>query len=288
MAVRTILYRGFLSSCNYGCFYCPFSKRESSDGELQLDQRALERFTDWVRHEPGELSIFFTPRGEALIHGYYQDAFVELSQATRKVVVQTNLSGNLDWLSRTARQKIAFWCSFHPGETDMDAFLENCERLLQYGIRFSVGAVGIKENMSVIRELRNRLPDEVYLWINAYKHEAEYYSQSDLADFTAIDPYFLYNTKRYKSLGLECDCGAKVFAVDGEGDIRRCHFTDQVIGNIYTGGIPDTENGSLCPNDECWCHIGYVHLKELGLREIFGSGILERIPAGGRMNLLEI
>lgn len=276
--MRAILYRGFLSSCNYGCFYCPFARRKPAAGEVQRDQRALERFIDWVRQEPGEMNVFFTPRGEALIHGYYQDALVELSHVTRKVVVQTNLSGRLDWLNCAARQRIALWCSFHPGETDMDAFLENCECLLQYGIRFSVGVVGIKENLSVIRELRNRLPDGVYLWINACKHEADYYSRSDLADFTAIDPYFPYNTKRYKSLGRECDCGATVFAVDGEGDIRRCHFTDQVIGNIYTGGIPDIENGSLCPNDECWCHIGYVHLKELGLREIFGDGILERIP----------
>lgn len=34
-----------------------------------------------------------------------------------------------------------------------------------------------------------------------------------------------------------------------------------------------------CTNQTCHCHIGYVHLEYLELDKVFGSGILERIPA---------
>jgi hypothetical protein len=37
---------------------------------------------------------------------------------------------------------------------------------------------------------------------------------------------------------------------------------------------------SLCGNATCGCHIGYVHMDELKLYEVFGEGVLERIPAG--------
>ena len=50
MSVRghlSILWRGPLASCNYGCAYCPFAKKVDSRAELARDRRALERFVDW-------------------------------------------------------------------------------------------------------------------------------------------------------------------------------------------------------------------------------------------------
>jgi sulfatase maturation enzyme AslB (radical SAM superfamily) len=43
----SILYRGPLSSCNYGCEYCPFAKREESYAQLETDRVALLRFVAW-------------------------------------------------------------------------------------------------------------------------------------------------------------------------------------------------------------------------------------------------
>ena len=40
----SILYRGPLSSCNYGCTYCPFAKHAETAAEHEVDQRALEHF----------------------------------------------------------------------------------------------------------------------------------------------------------------------------------------------------------------------------------------------------
>ena len=58
----SILYRGPLSSCNYGCDYCPFAKHRETYAEHQHDQQALERFLNWVANRAGDqIGIFFTP-----------------------------------------------------------------------------------------------------------------------------------------------------------------------------------------------------------------------------------
>ncbi len=68
-------------------------------------------------------------------------------------------------------------------------------------------------------------------------------------------------------------------AVDGEGTMRRCHFVPEPIGNLYDPGFADALIERPSPNETCGCHIGYVHLDDLGLAPVFGEGLLERIPA---------
>ena len=40
----TVLWRGSLESCNYGCPYCPFAKTTDDRDALAADRAALERF----------------------------------------------------------------------------------------------------------------------------------------------------------------------------------------------------------------------------------------------------
>jgi len=62
--------------------------------------------------------------------------------------------------------------------------------------------------------------------------------------------------------------------------MRRCHFIREVIGNIYEPGFENALRETPCANATCGCHIGYVHMDELKLYEVFGEGVLKRIPAG--------
>ena len=48
--------------------------------------------------------------------------------------------------------------------------------------RFSVGVVGLKEHVAEIAALRAELPPAVYLWVNAYKREPDYYPPDVAAD----------------------------------------------------------------------------------------------------------
>lgn len=276
----SILYRGPLSSCNYACDYCPFAKTHNTREELQDDEMRLNRFTQWVKTRQEEIGILFTPWGEALVHGSYQKALCDLShfQNVRRVAIQTNLSCRLDWLTSANPQTLALWCTFHPTEVKLDRFLQQCRTLDAHGIRYSVGIVGTRDALPFLEPLRSGLRPEIYVWVNAFKRNPEYYTQNEIDRLNGFDPLFSINNKRHPSLGRSCRTGHIVFSVDGIGDMRRCHFVKDVIGNIYQRDFEKALHPRACPAETCGCHIGYVHLDELGLDTVFGEGLLERIP----------
>jgi MoaA/NifB/PqqE/SkfB family radical SAM enzyme len=278
----SILYRGPLSSCNYGCVYCPFAKHAETAAEHAVDGRAFARFLDWVAERRDDrISVFFTPWGEALIRKRYQEALATLTNLphVEKAAIQTNLSCRLDWVEACDKRRLGLWATFHPSQVARARFVAKCHELDRRGVRFSVGVVGLKEHAEEIDALRRELPPHIYLWINAYKDEPDYYGAADLQRFAAIDPLFPINTQRHPSLGRACRCGESVISVDGDGTMRRCHFIRTPIGNIYDPGFEEALQERPCTNATCGCHIGYVHMDELKLYDIFRDGILERIPA---------
>ncbi len=281
----SILYRGPLSSCNYACGYCPFAKRTETAAELAHDRACLERFVAWVGGRSADsIGVLFTPWGEALVRRWYQDALASLTLMphVRKAAIQTNLSCKLDWLDACDRTRLALWCTFHPTETTRERFLAKCRELRARGVRFSVGVVGLKEHFAEIADLRRELPADVYLWVNAYKRDPDYYTVEMVETLTRLDPLFPVNNQYHRSRGEPCRAGATVISVDGDGTVRRCHFIREPIGNLYA---PDFEHRLVerpCSNDTCGCHIGYVHLDRLRLYETFGDGVLERVPVGYR------
>lgn len=277
----TILYRGPLSSCNYECGYCPFAKTVNTREELLDDERRLQRFAKWIESRAEEFGILFTPWGEALIHRAYQKALCKLSHLpnVRRVAIQTNLSCPLDWVSAANPGTLALWCTFHPTQTKLDRFLRQCHALDGRGIRYSVGIVGTREALPFLEPLRAGLKPDIYVWVNAFKQNPEYYTEQEIVRLTEFDSLFPTNNKRHPSFGRACRTGQTVFSVDGNGDIRRCHFVKDIIGNIYEPGFEKALRPRPCPAQTCGCHIGYVHLEELGLDAVFGEGLLERIPS---------
>ena len=108
----SILYRGPLASCNYGCAYCPFAKHPETAAERAEDAAALERFVGWVESRRGDLiSVLFTPWGEALTRVRYQRALVRLTKAphVEKAAIQTNLACRLDWVEDCDKKKLGLW-----------------------------------------------------------------------------------------------------------------------------------------------------------------------------------
>jgi hypothetical protein len=281
----TILWRGPLESCNYGCEYCPFAKKVEGPAELARDRAALARFVEWVEARPAvrpgqRLALFFTPWGEALVRPWYREALARLSRLPHvdKVAVQTNLSVRLDWVEQADPAKLGLWATYHPGEVDRARFVARCLDAVARGVPLSAGIVGLREHLDEAEALRRELPPHVYVWVNAYKRVADYYAPGELARLEAVDPLFRLNTVHHPSRGRACRAGAQVLSVDGEGVVRRCHFVRAPIGSIYDPDFEACLAERPCPNETCGCHIGYVHLDHLGLAQVFGSGLLERIP----------
>ncbi len=275
-----ILYRGPLESCNYDCSYCPFAKKKNTREELAYDKQCLDRFVAWTDSQNRPISILFTPWGEALIRNYYQQSLIKLSQQDniKKISIQTNLSGNLSWTKSANSDKLALWTTFHPTETTVDRFLEKCNQLQQNNIKYSVGIVGKKENFECIKELKEKIQNRVYFWVNAYKREPDYYSQAEIDWLLEIDPLFSLNNTVYKTKGKACFAGESSISIDGEGNVTRCHFIKEKIGNIYQKSLNQILSSQPCSNDSCRCYIGYMNLKELNLNAIYGDRVLERIP----------
>ncbi|MER7953151.1 STM4011 family radical SAM protein [Streptomyces sp. NPDC096030] len=276
----TILYRGPLSSCDYDCPYCPFAKRRDSREQLRADRAALERFSAWAAAQTGDrLRILFTPWGEGLVRSWYRRTLVELSHLPHieRVAIQTNLSCRTEWLAEGDPGTLALWCTYHPGQTPYDRFLAKCRELTTRGTRFSVGIVGLPEHREHARRLRDELPPEVYLWVNAA--EGRTYTDEEAGAWTALDPLFPYSRRPHSSAGLPCRTGESVISVDGDGTVRRCHFVKAELGNLYDGSYRAALRPRACPLSVCDCHIGYVHLETLPLYDVFAGGVLERIPA---------
>jgi hypothetical protein len=288
----TILYRGPLASCDYDCPYCPFAKRRDSPDRLRADRADLDRFTTWAREQTGDrLSVLFTPWGEGLTRSWYREALVGLSHEPHidRVAIQTNLSCRTEWLDRADRDTVALWCTYHPGQTPYERFLDKTRRLAGMGIRFSVGVVGLPEHLEHARRLRGELPEEVYLWVNAA--EGHTYTDEEAAVWTGLDPLFPFSRHPHRSAGRACRTGSTVVSVDGGGTVRRCHFVKAELGNLYDGSFRAALAPRPCPLAVCDCHIGYVHLETLPLYDVFAGGVLERVPTprarrgiGGRVD----
>jgi len=278
----SILYRGRLSSCNYDCPYCPFAKTYDSRAALRRDAQDLARFVDWAAgQERRTLSILFTPWGEGLVRRHYRDAMVRLSHlpAMRRVAIQTNLCVGTRWLDDAERSTLALWCTYHPGQVSRAAFLGRCRELVRRGVRHSVGMVAMLEHLDEIEAMREELPASVPLWINAYDERPPgYYSDAQVEALQRIDPHFGFNLTPSRSLGAPCFTGESVVSVDGDGNVKRCHFVAEPLGNLYDGSFEARLGERSCPNPRCDCFIGYVHRKDLPFQRDYSAGLLERIP----------
>lgn len=275
---RQWYYRGSLKSCNYSCSYCPFSKKKGSVREKQEDKKALFRFVEEF-NQRGKLggAVQIVPYGEALVLPYYWEALAKLSKNPNldAVGAQSNFSFPVEQMLALYREqggdtrKLRLWGTFHPEMTSVEQFVKQCMLLLQAGILFCVGVVGVPENLELIRRLRKALPESVYLWINKMDGLGRNYTSKEIEDFLKIDEYFemeLFHHKADVSL-----CRDNRF-VEADGTMHRCNICRQTVGNFY-----DDSNGEICYMDsaehdrewqqactrkECSCFLAYCNRQE--------------------------
>jgi organic radical activating enzyme len=276
-----IFYLGSLRGCNYHCSYCPFADLQNDANQVAHDAANLEAFSTWVGQQRNDkLEILFTPRGEALIWPHYQQALPPLSHQPhiRQLVVQTNLSGPLAWLSQCHTETLALWCTYHPEETSQVSFLDKLEKLERMQIPFSVGMVGKRESFKQIEQLRKKLPQRHYLWINAFKDVPDYYSDDEISRLTEVDPLFPDNLKDHLSYGMSCRGGDNAFTIDGDGTAYRCHLIKRPLGNIYQLPLTSMASSRSCDRDRCDCYIGHINITGQDMARRYGDRILARIP----------
>lgn len=290
MPKRTISYRGSLKSCNYQCSYCPFSKGRCRERELEKDKSQWREFCcsfanrsrnpadTWGRSTG---AVLVTPYGEALIHPWYWEGLGFLSRLSNLEAVggQTNLSFNpgeaLSIFDRSGgrREKLRLWATFHPEMVSVSCFSRQCARLKEEGIDICVGAVGVPENISILRQLRNALPQDIYLWINRMDGLKRPYLPLEEASFLEIDPLFSQELSVRKADPGQCL--GRLF-VEGNKTVRICNIS-RPLREQWPQCI-STPPARECGRTVCSCFLAYGGRRDFENRFFFGRYPLFRIP----------
>lgn len=272
--IKKITYRGFLKSCNYTCFYCPFSKNSINKKEIEKDKESLNKFIEKLEsikfNEP--IDLLCTPYGEAFIHDYYQKAISYLSKKTfiNKIGIQTNLSLDIKkWLNLDSNfDKIFIWATYHDSMTNINEFSRKVEELNKYH-KISVGVVGNPEDIEVIKDLRKKLPIDVYMWINKMDGLNRKYTNEEFEFFLSIDPMFI---NEFNKKNEDCNAfGSDIFIIEN-GEILNCNRSRKKLGNIYEDNFTKS---NIC-NKKCDCYLAYSHKKNFS--DFFGENYLFRVP----------
>lgn len=281
-----VLFRTRLEWCNYTCRYCPWNatvQRVPAEA-FHEDEIRLRRIVDRVAELPDAVEFFITPKAEYLVLPYWRDAVARLLALPQveRVTVQTNLSFDVaDFLQRVDAGKLALWTTYHPSEVapgELEELHAKWRLLQERGVPFSAGIVGTRENLPHLRTLRRRLDPHIYLWVNAYQREPNYYTAEQLEQIRAVDPWFDLNNQYFPSRGRPCSAGQRALYLDDEGDLRRCFFVGEVLGNLFRDGWRRLDSPHGCPRESCHCYVGHMHIVELDFRSIYGRDLAVRIP----------
>lgn len=283
MQKRTVIYRGYLKSCNYCCSYCPFSRHQSSPALLEKDRLCFARFCGSIEERARAFSIgavFLAPYGEASLHGWYWEGLARLTRISGidRAGLQTNLSfpieKSLQGFDAAQREKLCIWATFHPEMTDVRQFVSQCRRVRAHGVRICAGAVGVPQNLPLIRGLRESLPPDIYLWINKMGGMGRNYTEDERRAFAEIDPFF---EQGLKSPAADARmCRDRCF-VEADGQTRSCNLSHNKKVNWYDG-TEEELFAPLCGAKRCSCYLAYGGRADFALRDVFGEYPLFRIP----------
>lgn len=174
------------------------------------------------------------------------------------------------------REKLCIWATFHPEMTTVDEFAARCHKLVRNGISVCAGAVGVPENMRLVRNLRETLSSSVYLWVNKMDGLKRRYTQEEIASFTEVDPFFGYELDNPPADASMCT--DRCF-VEADGRIHTCNISRAKAVNWYDGS-EEAIFEPMCSRKRCSCYLAYGGRTDFALRDVFGGYPVFRVPGG--------
>lgn len=255
-----------------------------TDRQMERDKEALWKFIPQIKKESTKHAVQIVPYGEALIHEYYWHAMAELSQIEllEYIGCQTNFSFPVAKMLRIyeechgKKEKLRLWCTFHPSMTTVERFVEQCRKLQETGVAFSVGMVGNPAEIPKLLELRRQLPDSIYVWVNKMDGRKENYTAEELEIFKKVDPYFTLQIKHRKA-DLQ-KCRRSVF-YEADGSKYFCNLHAASKGKA-------TGNG--CGRKECNCYLAYSNRTDIEELLFFQPYPAFRIPVYPKALFLDV
>ena len=282
-----LLYRGSLKSCTYQSSYCPFSKHRRSERELWKDQ---SQWMDLVRRaeERPVRTLMVVPYGEALIHPWYWEGLGRITAlpGLQAAGAQTNgsfpVQESLERFRKAGGEldKLRLWVTFHPEMVSVRTFAETCTMLREEGVRLCAGAVGVPGNLELLKELRRKLPEDLYLWVNRMDGLRRSYTAEEREAFCAVDPYF---ERELADVPPEPDqCRGRLF-LEGDGRRKTCN-----ISRYRPDPLEEGYGEPLCKSRRCSCYLAYGGRRNFINQVIFGPWPIFRIPRRPKAVFLDI
>src|SRR5262249_56388044 len=105
-----------------------------------------------------------------------------------------------------------------------------------------------------------------------------YYRPEERELIRGVDPLFDLNDQHFPSMGRPCTAGSHAVYLDDEGDLRRCFFVGDVIGNLFRDGWATLPPPTSCPVATCHCYVGHMHVLELDFPAIYRKHLPPPIP----------
>ena len=246
------------------------------------DREELFHFINFIGQDTFHGAIQIVPYGEALIHEYYWEGLAKLSgySNVQAVGAQSNFSFSVERMlsvyeaSGGNKEKLRLWGTFHPEMTTLEQFLGQCSSLQKEQILFCVGAVGVPENLDLLRRLRAGLNQSVYFWINKMDGLGRRYTEEEVQEFLELDKYFALELRHFKA--DKAACAESVF-VQGDGRIRPCNLCSSEMGNLYQDGL-DGLPQKICTKKVCDCFLSYGSRMDLEELQAFEPYPAFRIP----------
>lgn len=263
---RPLIVRWMLTEwCNYSCSYCPQTHdRFAPKGRFTahaFDNFPLERWIDaFDRHFAANhlLSLVITG-GEPLLDVRHVPPLLEhlvRQDYVACVRIDTNASWAPEKYAGVDKTKIILMCTFHPGQTTEQAFLDKIDRIRTAG--FAIGMVNYvmeRTNIDLFRQRRRSFLERgLLLHPNPLWEAGGAYSADDLELMRRHLPQLDYQ-HRSGSLspqGKPCLFPSISYELRYTGDIRAGCAAE--TGSFFAAELPSRpEPWSACPHAGCVC-----------------------------------
>ena len=255
--------------CNFTCEYCFYTKEFLAVENPKVGKNSPEHIARRF-DETGQEWYIYLNGGEPFLYPKFIELCEHLTQK-HYLSINTNISTSncIQFADRINPKKIySIEASLHIEEREnrngLKRYLKNFLNFQDKGFPIQVVYVTYPDLFDRIEDDIKMLKDSgvkiVNLKVFRGYYKSNYYPQSytneqrDIIEKNALDKNeFNILNQSLSYFGKKCDAGFDFFAMDPEGDVRRCSSSAKSYGNFFDGTFKPDKNSRACPFHVCSC-----------------------------------
>ncbi len=255
--------------CNFTCEYCFYAKEFLAVENPKVGQNSPEHIARRF-DETGKEWYIYLNGGEPFLYPKFID-LSELLTQKHYLSINTNISTSncIEFADRINPKKIySIEASLHIQEREnrngLKRYLKNFLNFQDKGFPIQVVYVTYPDLFDQIESDIKMLKSEgvkiVNLKVFRGYYKSKYYPEAYSESQRAIIEKYALDKNEFNILnqslsyfGKKCSAGYDFFAMDPEGDVRRCSSSAKSYGNFFDGTFQQDESARACPFHVCSC-----------------------------------